>query len=122
MTITITDPQRKLKAEDLLDVVEELRGAGAEAIQFGAVRVSSQTAFIDTSNGIEADGTRITAPYVVLAIGDPQTLDTAMQIPGGVRATARAAGGDAVVSEQQTVTIDALRTLPTPSYAKTTGR
>jgi uncharacterized protein YlxW (UPF0749 family) len=122
VTISLTDPQHQLKAEDLLDVIEELRGAGAEAIQFGPVRVSTETAFVDTASGVEVDGTRITAPYTVLAIGDPQTLDTAMQIPGGVRATARAAGGDAVVTEQQTVTISALRPVTSPSYAKTTGR
>jgi uncharacterized protein YlxW (UPF0749 family) len=122
ITITITDPRSALKAEDLLDVVEELRGAGAEAIQFGSVRVGPSTAFVDRSGGIEVDGTRLTAPYTVLAIGDSQTLDTAMQIPGGVRATARAAGGDALVSEQQTVTITAIRAVISPSYAKTTGR
>lgn len=124
VTITITDPRHQLKAEDLLDVVEELRGAGAEAIQFGPVRVSTATAFVDQSGGtgVQVDGTVLTAPYTVLAIGDPQTLDTAMQIPGGVRATARAAGGDAQVSEQQTITISAVRPIANPSYAKPTGR
>ncbi len=34
VAVEISDPQHKLGAEDLLDVVEELRGAGAEAIQF----------------------------------------------------------------------------------------
>ena len=125
VSITITDPQHQLKAEDLLDVVEELRGAGAEAIQFGTVRVSTATAFIDrsgTSPGIQVDGTVLSAPYTVLAIGDPQTLDTAMQIPGGVRASVRAAGGDAQVIEQQAVTISAVRLIANPSYAKTTAR
>jgi uncharacterized protein YlxW (UPF0749 family) len=124
VTIKITDPQHQLKAEDLLDVVEELRGAGAEAIQFGPERVSTSTSFVDVSSGaeVEVDGKRIEAPYTVLAIGDPLTLDTALQIPGGVRATARAAGGDAVVTEQQTVTISAVRPIANPTYAKTTGR
>ena len=91
-------------------MVEELRGAGAEAIQFGPVRVSTSTAFVDqrpAESRWTARGSR--APYTVLAIGDPQTLDTAMQIPGGVRATARAAGGDAVVTEEQSLTISAVR-------------
>ncbi len=123
VTITITDPRRGLKAEDLLDVVEELRGAGAEAIQFGPVRVSTSTAFLDSpSGGVEVDGKAVQAPYTVLAIGDPQTLDTAMQIPGGVAATARAAGGDAVVRQSSVIEISALRTLTAPHYAKTSGR
>ena len=45
--VTITDPKHGLKAEDLLDVVEELRGAGAEAIQFGPVRVGMTSSFRD---------------------------------------------------------------------------
>jgi uncharacterized protein YlxW (UPF0749 family) len=59
---------------------------------------------------------------VVRAIGDPKTLDTALNIPGGVAATARAAGGDAVVAEMQRVTITALRQLPNPKYASPSGR
>jgi uncharacterized protein YlxW (UPF0749 family) len=123
VTITITDPQHGLKAEDLLDVVEELRGAGAEAIQFGSVRVGTSTAFVDSPNGgVEVDGRSVAAPYTVLAIGDPQTLDTAMQIPGGVAATARAAGGNADVVQHTVITISAVRTIANPRYAKPTGR
>jgi uncharacterized protein YlxW (UPF0749 family) len=122
VSITITDPAHELKAEDLLDVIEELRGAGAEAIQFGPVRVSTSTAFTDQGSAIAVDGTRVSAPYKVLAIGDAQTLDTAMQIPGGVRATARAAGGDAVITEEQSITITATRSIVNPTYAKTPSR
>jgi uncharacterized protein YlxW (UPF0749 family) len=120
--IVITDPRHQLKAEDLLDVIEELRGAGAEAIQFGSVRVSTSTAFLDAGAVVTVDGTRLSAPYTVLAIGDPQTLDTALQIPGGVRANARADGGDAAITEQQSLTITAVRPITNPTYAKTTGR
>jgi len=31
------------------------------------------------------DGAVLSAPYTVLAIGDGQTLDTALEIPGGIR-------------------------------------
>lgn len=115
--VTIADPDSKLSAEDLLDVVEELRGAGAEAIQFGPVRVSTSTAFTTTGGAVAIDGSVITGPYTVLAIGDPKTLDTALNIPGGVAAATRAAGGDLVVDERDVVTITAIRSLPTPKYA-----
>jgi uncharacterized protein YlxW (UPF0749 family) len=122
ITIKITDPRHQLKAEDLLDVVEELRGAGAEAIQFGPVRISTSSAFLDSSAGVTVDGTVVNAPYTVVAIGDPPTLDTAMQIPGGVRANARAAGGDAVIAEEQSLTISTVRPIAHPSYEKSSGR
>jgi uncharacterized protein YlxW (UPF0749 family) len=115
--VTITDPAKKLQAEDLLDVVEELRGAGAEAIQFGPVRVSTSTAFTTEGGAVAVDGTVLAPPYTVTAIGDPKTLDTALNIPGGIAAAARAAGGDLLVAEQDSVTISVLRSLPTPRYA-----
>ncbi|HEY3090804.1 MAG TPA: DUF881 domain-containing protein [Jatrophihabitantaceae bacterium] len=122
VAVTISDPQRNLKAEDLLDVVEELRGAGAEAMQFGPVRVTTSTSFSDAGDGVRVDGQAVAPPYQVVAIGDPKTLDTALNIPGGVAATARNAGGEAQIDEQQRVDIPALSTLRNPKYATPTGR
>jgi uncharacterized protein YlxW (UPF0749 family) len=119
--VTVNDPDGKLGPEDLLDVVEELRGAGAEAIQFGSVRVSTSTAFTGTTGQVSVDGKAQTAPYTVLAIGDPKTLDTALNIPGGVAAAIRNTGGSLAVDERKSVTIEATRTLPTPKYASPTG-
>lgn len=123
VVVAVTDPKNALKAEDLLDVVEELRGAGAEAIQFGTVRVSTTTAFsdVDEPGAVSVDGTTLFAPYRVVAIGDPKTLDTALNIPGGVAAAVRTAGGNLTVSERSKVTITATRRLPTPRYASPSG-
>ena len=120
--ITITDPQHKLKAEDLLDVVEELRGAGAESLQFGSVRVGTSTSFSDTGASVSVDQTPMSPPYQVRAIGDPKTLDTALNIPGGVAATARNAGGNAEIDERQSVEISAVRSVPRPKYLTPSGR
>jgi len=122
VVVTVTDTARKLQPEDLLDIVQELRGAGAEAIQFGGVRVGVSTSFTGAPSGVQVDDAVEQPPYVVRAIGDPKTLDTALNIPGGVAATARAAGGDAAVAEMQRVTITALRQLPNPKYASPSGR
>ena len=93
VVVTITDPAHKLAAEDLLDVVEELRGAGAEAIQFGTIRVSTTTAFTDAAGAVAVDGIDQSAPYQVIAIGDAKTLDTALNIPGGVASVVRSGAG-----------------------------
>ena len=84
---TITDPQHKLKAEDLLDVVEELRGAGAEAIQFGSgpgehVDRVHRPGPVAASRSTARDRARRT-PCSRSATRRP--CDTALQIPGGVR-------------------------------------
>jgi uncharacterized protein YlxW (UPF0749 family) len=118
VTVVVTDPVGKLSGEDLLDVVEELRGAGAEAIQFGSVRVSTSTAFGGGGGSVTVDGTTLTAPYRVTEIGESKTLDTALNIPGGVAATVRTAGGNLTIAEQSKVVIRVTRALPTPKYAK----
>jgi len=119
ITATVTDPKSQLSGEDLLDVIEELRGAGAEAIQFGPVRISTDSAFSGGAGApVTVDGTTLTAPYRVIAIGDPKTLDTALNIPGGVGSTVRTAGGALTVGEHKTVTISAIRALPKTKYTK----
>ncbi len=119
--VSITDPRTRLSGEDLLDVVEELRGAGAEAIQFGGVRVSTDTAFTGAAGSVRVGGTPVSPPYRVLAIGGAKTMDTALNIPGGVGATVRAAGGELRVAERSALTISAVRTLPAPRYAHPSG-
>ena len=116
--LTITDPARKLVAEDLLDAVEELRAAGAEAVQVGPVRIGLDSAFTDETSGIVLDGRALAAPYTLLALGDPATLATALNIPGGVVDTVRQAGGEGVIVHQQRLVIRALRTLSMPRYAQ----
>ena len=125
VVVSVVDTDHKLRAEDVLDVVEELRGAGAEAISFSGVRVSTSTAFTDVTSqadgsvvGIAVDGTPLRAPYQVLAIGDPKTLDTALNIPGGIAATVRATGGELSVSERVAVAITAVRDLPKLDHTK----
>ena len=121
VAVTVSDPRGKLGPEDLLDVVEELRGAGAEAIQFGSVRVSTDTAFTGAKGHVVVDGTQLTAPYTVLAIGDSKTLDTALNIPGGVADAVRNAGGQLTVDDRASVLISATRALPVPKYAVPSG-
>jgi uncharacterized protein YlxW (UPF0749 family) len=117
VTVTVADPGGKLTGEDLLDVVEELRGGGAEAIQFGPVRVSTTTSFTGGNGSVTVDGTDVDAPYRITAIGDPKTLDTALNLLGGVASTVRTAGGELTVAEHDSVSIAVTRRLPTPRYA-----
>jgi uncharacterized protein YlxW (UPF0749 family) len=121
VSVTVSDPKRRLTGEDLFDVVQELRGAGAEAIQFGTVRITTTTWFEGSGGAVQVDGVRLSAPYRVVAIGDAKTLDTALNIPGGVAATVRAAGGDLAVAESAKVSVTATVSLHAPKYAKPSG-
>ena len=118
VVLTVSDPAGKVRADTLLDAVEELRDAGAEAIQVGAVRVTASTAFTDGRSGVMAAGTAIGAPYVVVAIGDAHTLDDALRIPSGVVDTVVQDGAQASVVEQAVVSVTALRRVTADRYAR----
>ncbi len=83
--ITMTDPDGKVESSNLLDAIEELRDAGAEAIQInGKVRVVASTDFVDDPPGVRVDGTKVESPYVIEAIGDSHNLSEAANFPGGL--------------------------------------
>ena len=85
----------------LLDAIQELRAAGAEAIQVNGVRVVAGTYFCRTrAVSVSVDGNKISAPYRFKVIGKPQDLEPALNIPGGVVQT--------LEKEQATVTVDAV--------------
>ena len=116
--LTINDPDGKVTSALLLDTVEELRDAGAEAIQVGPSRVVAQTWFGTQDGHLVAEGVPLTRPYVVLAIGAKDTMASAMNIPGGIVETLRSQGASATVDQVDTVHVDALQTPRTPRYAQ----
>ena len=127
VTLTVSDPRTQVSASLLLDAVEELRDAGAEAIQLEGtgpsgrpvpVRVVAATAFADTPAGVTAGGVELTAPYRLQVIGDPGTLAGAIGIPGGIEDAVQQLGGVVTVARADHVVVDALQPLPTPRYAR----
>ena len=118
ITMTIFDPDAKVTPVLLLDALEELRDAGAEAIQVGDVRVVASSYLSQAGSGVEIDGTPVAAPYHLLAIGNPQTLSSAMEIPGGLSETVRGLGANISIDQQTDLTVAALHTLREPRYAR----
>lgn len=118
LTITIRDPDSKVDSAILLDAVQELRGAGAETMQVAGVRIGVSSALVGEAGDIRIDGIEVSAPYEIVAIGDSQTLATAMQIPGGVEDKVVQAGGSIDIVAADGVTVDALRPLDEPEYAE----
>jgi uncharacterized protein YlxW (UPF0749 family) len=94
----------------LLDTVQELRDAGAEAMQIDEVRIVASTSFVDGSRPgtVVVDGETLTEPMVLSAIGDPAILASALRIPGGILDTAAAADVQVDVASPDTVVIDAV--------------
>jgi len=125
--LTIEDPDAGVRAEALLDALEELRAAGAEALQLegagadgaaAAVRVVASTSLVDGDAGVQVDGTLLRPPYRYRVVGDSGTLTSALGIPGGVVDTIARVGGKADVQAQDDVQVTAVRDLQQPRYAR----
>ncbi|WP_372593725.1 DUF881 domain-containing protein [Actinotalea sp.] len=117
VAVTLREGSTRLTAAQLVDVLESLRNAGAEAIDLSGRRVTASTYILDTVDGVEVDGVSLTAPYRWLAIGDPDTLRTALEMPGGAMAAIRNVGATTDVAARDVLTIDSVRTLSTPRFA-----
>ncbi|MEV3905624.1 DUF881 domain-containing protein [Mycobacterium sp. NPDC050551] len=126
VVLTITDTTPGVPAETLLDVINELRNAGAEAMEIRGtrdgqpvpVRVGVDTWMVGTPGAIDVDGATLNPPYSVLAIGDPPTLAAAMNIPGGAMDSVERVGGTMVVQQAERVDVTALRQPKPRQYAQ----
>jgi uncharacterized protein YlxW (UPF0749 family) len=120
--VTVRDPHTAVSVDHLLNGLEELRDAGAEAIEVNdTVRVVAQTALEDgPEGGIVVGGQTLTPPYTIEAIGDEHTLATALDFTGGFTDEVEdpAVGGRVVVEERDRVQISTLREPAEPQYAR----
>lgn len=66
---------------DILEIVNELRIAGAEAISINGERVTSTTSIRCGGPTINIDGKRHAVPFIIEAIGDPKTLEASALAP-----------------------------------------
>lgn len=115
--IEVVEGAEPLKAFGLFNVLEELRNAGAEAMEVNGVRLVASSYFEDTSDGVVVDGQVISSPYRWTAIGDPSTLETALEIPGGAMASLRADGARTTVTQQDRAEVTATVEPRAPRYA-----
>ncbi|OPG04422.1 hypothetical protein B1R27_25040 [Streptomyces sp. GKU 895] len=122
ITMTIDDTKGTVEADMLLDAIQELRAAGAEAIQVNGVRVVAGTYLTDSGNSVSVDGNKINAPYRFKVIGKPQDLEPALNIPGGVVQTLEKEQATVTVERSTKIVVDALRAAKQPDYARSSSR
>lgn len=68
---------------DLLEVVNALNNAGAEAISINGQRVITTTAITCEGNVVKVNGEKISSPFVIKAIGSQGLLLGSMTMAGG---------------------------------------
>jgi uncharacterized protein YlxW (UPF0749 family) len=117
--ITVEDPQGDLSLNHLLDGIEELRNAGVEAIEINdRVRVIAQTSFDDDPDGIRVDGVLLKPPYVIDAIGNPDTLAGALEFQDGFTDDVEVDNGSVSVKKGDQIKVTVTRTPTRPRYAE----
>ncbi|MDI3388137.1 DUF881 domain-containing protein [Streptomyces sp. B-S-A8] len=121
ITLTVTDTRGAVEADMLLDAIQELRAAGAEAIQINDVRVVANTYLEDTSGGVQVDGRKVKSPYRFKVIGKPQDLAPALNIPGGVVQSLEKEQATVAVAQVEKIVVDALRRANRPDYARSSS-
>jgi uncharacterized protein YlxW (UPF0749 family) len=118
IVVSIPQIDSSSAAVALLSMVQELRVAGAEAIQVAGgngetVRVGVNTYFIDADqpDTIEIDGKQLTLPVVITALGESRALAGSMSFGGS-------APESATVEEYGELTIDVVREPLDSEYAR----
>lgn len=102
LTVTVTDPgasrdltdvskervegsRQVILDRDLQLVVNSLWVSGAEAISVGGVRIGPNVTIRQAGGGILVDNQPITSPYVILAVGPPNTMQDAFNRGTGLQ-------------------------------------
>jgi len=119
LRITVTNPTGRLTLNHLLDGVQELRDAGAESIEFNdSVRVVANTWFDADADGVVIDGRRLSSPYQIEVIGDPDTMAPALQVPGGFTFDVESDQGTVKIQRVNRIVIKSVVPATNPQYAQ----
>ncbi|MBO8136631.1 MAG: DUF881 domain-containing protein [Desulfotomaculum sp.] len=92
---------------DILRLVNELRVAGAEAISINGQRLVATSEIRNAGNFIDVNLTRLTAPYIIKAIGDPEKLASSLKIKGGLVDTLEEWSISVTVTQKDEITVPA---------------
>lgn len=119
--IRIEEQDGRVTLTSLLDLVQELRTADAEAMEFNdTYRLAANSSFEITTGGIELDGKLLEPPYIIDVIGDPYTLNASgLRFEGGpVDQLEVYDGATVTVQELEKLDIESVRTPGQPVNAE----
>lgn len=106
-----------VQAQDLSILVNELWGAGAEAIAINRIRILATTGFRQDDRNILLRGVHLRPPYELEAIGNPTPIRAALHIRGGFVDGARAIGIAVEMTEHDRLLLPAMGAAITFRYA-----
>ncbi|HHY35320.1 MAG TPA: DUF881 domain-containing protein [Firmicutes bacterium] len=104
--------------DDVRAVVNELFSAGAEAVSINGQRFVATTEIRCAGPVFMINGVRIAPPIEIRAIGDPETLDSALHLRGGVIDNLALWGIEVKVKREEEVLVPAYNGTLQFKYAK----
>lgn len=127
--ITIDDSKRPSKPgenpnlylihdDDILKVINELWAAGAEAVSINEQRLVASSEIRCAGPTLSVNNTRYSPPYDIRAIGEPQTLENALKMRGGVVETLQFWGIQVTIKRQDNINVPAYKGTFHFEYAK----
>ncbi|HCJ57426.1 MAG TPA: hypothetical protein DHV55_08720 [Clostridiaceae bacterium] len=90
---------------DLLELVNELNAAGAEAISINGQRVISTTEIRQAGLHININTVKFAPPFTFKAIGDPKTLEAALRMRDGIVQMLADKGIAISITQEQSIVI-----------------
>ena len=128
VVVRLADPRTQPKGtnpvvvsyQDIVAVVNELWAAGAEAIAVNGQRLTATTGLSQVGGNVVVNLQRLTGPFDIVALGDPATLEGALNIRGGLIEGLRALGLTITIGRREGLTVPAYKGTLTFEYAKPT--
>lgn len=98
---------QQITEQDLLLIINELWGAGAEAISINDHRIIAMSDIFAINNEfLKANGERILSPYIIKAIGNEKYLESAVSGKGGHVDKLKEMGHETSVETSKKIEID----------------
>ncbi len=104
--------------EDMLNIINELRAAGAEAISLNGHRLVATSEIRCAGPTISVNNERSGPPFVIKAIGNPKTMVAALKMRGGIVETLSVWGIKVAIKMQDKIVIPAYTKNGTFRYAR----
>ena len=92
--------------KDLRDIVNEIKNAGAEAIEINNQRIVGTTAIEMVKNKIEINDTEVSENFTIKAIGDSNLMYSGLIRPGGTIENIRESGVNIEINSENTIKIN----------------
>ena len=103
--INLSDGTANIIAEDLINLMNELKTAEAEAISVNGQRVTNLTEFADVDSYIVVNGTRLSSPYTIQVIGNQKYLECGITAKGGFSDDMTSNGKNISITEDNNIKI-----------------